>query len=183
MDDEYLDILGEDGQPLGKTCLKSEAHQKGYFHSTVHVWFYTSNGEVLLQKRGADKQTFPNYWDVSVAGHVGAGEAIEEAALREVKEEIGLEINKTQLTKIDIRKNINLHPNGVKDCEFQHVFLVELNVTFNNLTRQKEEVDDLCLFSIEDFKYHIEHPESDIGIVPSDPSYYYFVIDNILKTF
>ncbi|MBN4070702.1 NUDIX domain-containing protein [Olleya sp. AH-315-F22] len=181
MQEEYLDILDEVGKPTGKTCLKLEAHKRGYFHPTVHVWFYTKKGEILLQKRGSKKQTFPNFWDVSVAGHVLAGEAIEDAALREVKEEIGIEINKSQLTKIDVRKNVNLHPNGVKDCEFQHVFLVELNLPFGKLKMQKEEVDDLRLFLIKEIQFHLTHPESSINLVPINPSYYKFVIEAIIK--
>jgi isopentenyl-diphosphate Delta-isomerase len=181
MEEEYLDILDELGKPTGKTCLKSEAHKKGYFHPTVHVWFYTKEREVLLQKRGANKQTFPNYWDVSVAGHVSAEETIEDAVLREVKEEIGIEISKSQLVKIDVRKNISLHPNGVKDCEYQHVFLIELNVPFSKLNMQKEEVDDLRLFSIKEIQFHLTHPESEINLVPSDTLYYNYIIDTINK--
>jgi len=183
MDDEYLDILDEHGQPVGKSCLKSVAHQKGYFHPTVHVWFYTKQGAVLLQKRGANKQTFPNFWDVSVAGHVGAGESIETAALREVKEEIGLEIHVEDLTKIDVRKNVNLHPNGIKDCEFQHVFLIELKASLDDMCMQVDEVDSLRLFSFKEFKSLIKRTDSHYKIVPSDPYYYNFVLDNILKTF
>jgi isopentenyl-diphosphate Delta-isomerase len=181
MQEEYLDILDKLGNTTGKTCLKSQAHKRGYFHPTVHVWFYTKKSEILLQKRGSEKQTFPNLWDVSVAGHVSAGETIEDAALREVKEEISIEISKSQLVKIDVRKNVNLHPNGVKDCEFQHVFLVELNVPFGKLKMQTEEVDDLRLFLIKELQFHLTHPESDINIVPSDVSYYEFVIEAILK--
>ncbi|MEX0360286.1 MAG: hydrolase, partial [Allomuricauda sp.] len=49
--DELVDILDENGNLTGRTCLKSEAHLKGYFHPTVHVWFYTADGKVLFQKR------------------------------------------------------------------------------------------------------------------------------------
>lgn len=181
MEEEYLDILDELGKPTGKICLKSEAHKKGYFHPTVHIWFYTENGQVLFQKRGINKETFPNYWDVSVAGHIIAGETVVEAALREVEEEIGLTIKTSQLHKIDIWKSINIHPNGIKDCEFQNVFLCKLEVTLDELKKQDEEVDGLCLLSLEKFKYFTKHRKEDFKLVPADYSYYKFVIDNIIK--
>ncbi|MEP3384912.1 MAG: NUDIX domain-containing protein, partial [Flavobacteriaceae bacterium] len=98
--DELIDILDENGNHVGKTCLKSEAHLKGLFHPTVHIWFYTKDGGILFQKRGKDKKTFPLLWDVSVAGHIGAGEPIIEAAIREVEEEIGLKVLASDLDKI-----------------------------------------------------------------------------------
>ncbi|VAV82464.1 Putative Nudix hydrolase YfcD [hydrothermal vent metagenome] len=177
--DEYLDILTKDGQPTGKTALKSEAHKKGLFHATVHIWFYTATGDVLFQKRSATKETFPNYWDVSVAGHVLAGETIEDAALREVKEEIGIAILKTELVKIDVRKNINYHPNGIIDCEFQNVFLCKLDIDLHALNKQDEEVDALCLRSLEEFKYFTANRNEAFKLVPADYSYYTFVIDSI----
>ncbi|MEX0314176.1 MAG: hydrolase, partial [Allomuricauda sp.] len=70
--DELVDILDDNGNPTGRTCLKSEAHRKGLFHPTIHVWFYTSEGQILFQKRADNKDTFPSLWDVSVAGHIGA---------------------------------------------------------------------------------------------------------------
>ena len=181
MEVEYLDILDELGNPLGKTALKSEVHQKGYFHATVHIWFYTETGKVLFQKRGANKETFPNYWDVSVAGHVMAGETIINAAIREVDEEIGVTIKVPQLHKIDIRKSINIHPNGITDCEFQNVFLCKLSCSLNHLTKQDEEVDELCLLSLEKFKYYTVQREEDFKLVPADYSYYTFVIDKIIN--
>ena len=179
--DEYLDILDELGNPIGNTALKSEVHQKGYFHATVHIWFYTETGKVLFQKRGDTKETFPNYWDVSVAGHVMAEETIINAAIREVDEEIGLTIKAPQLNKIDIRKSINMHPNGIKDCEFQNVFLCKLDIALDKLNKQDEEVDDLCLLSLDKFKYFIINRNKDFKLVPADYSYYTFVIDNIIN--
>ena len=113
--DEYLDIWDADGQPTGKKCLKDEAHQKGWFHTTVHIWFYTNTPSLLLQKRSLNKQTFPGLWDVSVAGHVIAGESIIDGALREIKEEIGLDIKEIDLILLEVRKNTNRFDNGIID--------------------------------------------------------------------
>ena len=78
--DELIDLLDENGKPTGKTALKSKAHQMGLFHATVHVWCYSRTGNVLLQQRAANKQANPLKWDVSVAGHIGAGESPELGA-------------------------------------------------------------------------------------------------------
>lgn len=179
--EEYIDIWDEFGQPTGKNCPKHEAHQKGWFHPTVHVWFYTSDGNILMQQRGSNKETFPSLWDVSVAGHVHAGETIEDAVLREVEEEIGLTITKTDFTLLDVRKNINIHPNGIKDCEFQHVFLIELKSPVEDLVIQEEEVDDIRLFNIEELQLCIEKVHPNFTIVPSDMNYYRFIIQQVLN--
>ena len=75
--DKIIDILTVTGKHTGKTCLKSEAHQKGLYHQTMHVWFYTEDRKILLQKRALVKKVFPNHWDVSFAGHIGAGKKNE----------------------------------------------------------------------------------------------------------
>ena len=107
--DELVDILDESGNRTGNSIMKSEAHRKGLFHPTVHVWFYTADGKILLQQRGRAKKSFPLLWDVSVAGHVGAGEDIETSALREIKEEIGLDVSKGDLEKIGIFRSVQKH--------------------------------------------------------------------------
>ena len=179
--DEYLDIWNTDGQPTGKKCLKDEAHQKGWFHPTVHIWFYTNTPSLLLQKRGLSKQTYPGFWDVSVAGHVSAGETILEGALREVKEEIGLDIKQTDLRLLDVRKNTNRFENGIIDCEFQHVFLAKLDTDVSNIKIQEAEVDAVRLFSFEELQQCILKKQPDFTIVPADMSYYQFVMDSVLK--
>jgi len=91
--DEYIDIVDNLGELTGKSALKSEAHKNGWYHNTVHIWFYTKRGDILLQQRSHKKKICPLLWDVSVAGHIDAGETIALAAVRETREEIGLEIN------------------------------------------------------------------------------------------
>ena len=179
--EEFLDVWDQNGTPTGRVCKKDEAHQKGLFHPTVHVWFYTLTPTLLFQKRGANKQTFPNLWDVSVAGHVSAGESIIEGALREIKEEIGLTLNATDLHRIDVRKNVNKFSNGITDCEFQHVFLSELKTAVKDLVIQKEEVDDVRLFSFEEMEICMQQKHSEFKIVPADMSYYKFVMDKVLN--
>lgn len=146
--DELIDILDEQGNYTGKSCLKSEAHAKGYFHATVHIWLYTRDEKILLQKRSPNKKVFPNLWDISVAGHIASGEGTLEAAVREVYEEIGLALEKEQLTKIGIRKHQVTHPNGIQDNEIHHVFIALLTEPLDKLKIQEEEVAGLQLFDL-----------------------------------
>lgn len=143
--DEEIDILDERGNPTGKSCLKSVAHQNGWCHNTVHIWLYTADGKVLLQQRGRLKKSFPLLWDVSVAGHVGVGEDIESAALREIREEVGYTLEAGKLEKIGIFKEIHRHRPDFVDCEFHHTYIAPLEVPFNSLTMEEREVEQLAL--------------------------------------
>ena len=170
--DELVDILDESGNPTGKTIMKSEAHSKGFFHPTVHIWFYTVTGKILIQQRAKDKDTHPLLWDVSVAGHVGAGEDIVPSAVREVQEEIGLNIENNDLKKIGVFKSVHQHGATLTDCEFHHAFLCELKVPLHALKKQDSEVEALALIPL------IQLAEETIGLtqpfkyVPHDSKYY-----------
>src|SRR5690606_35841177 len=131
--DEYIDILDDQGNYTGEVVLKSEAHSKGLFHPTVHIWFYTVNSELLLQKRMVTKKTFPGLWDVSVAGHIGTGEDIHDSAMREVHEELGLNLKKKELIKTGVHKSVQRHSESLIYCEFHHIFISELKTSLKDL--------------------------------------------------
>ena len=180
--DEWIDILDAKGNFTGETALKSEAHKHGWFHNTVHIWFYTSPGKVLLQQRGKYKATHPLLWDVSVAGHVGAGEEIEVAALREVKEEIGLTISKSDLQKLGIFKSIQKHHGELIDCEFHHTFLSPLHVPLNKLQKQDSEIEDLQLVPLLQFAEETWGLANQRKYVPHKVEYYAAIIQAIKKS-
>ncbi|WP_337251707.1 NUDIX hydrolase [Maribacter halichondriae] len=135
--DELVDILDAEGNYTGKTVMKSEAHRKGLFHPTIHVWFYTKTAKVLIQLRAKNKDTHPLLWDVSVAGHIAAGETIETSAVREIQEEIGLDISPEDLNKIGVFKSVQEHSDTLVDCEFHHTYLCELKVPLKVLKDRK----------------------------------------------
>lgn len=175
--DERIDILDSKGRPTGKTAMKSEAHRKGLFHPTVHIWFFTTDGRILLQQRGSTKSTFPLLWDVSVAGHIGAGEEITLAAIREVQEEIGLDIKAGDLEKIGFFKAFHRHSETLIDREFHHSFLCELKVPLTQLKKQESEVEALQLVPLDEFAK--EHGSADY--VPNPTDYYAKVVAEIQK--
>lgn len=91
--EEMLDLVNEQGEPIGQAVPRSEAHRLGLRHRTSHVWLVRrKNGmlEVLLQKRSDEKDSFPGCYDISSAGHIPAGQGFVDSALRELKEELGV---------------------------------------------------------------------------------------------
>ncbi|MFT6192386.1 MAG: isopentenyldiphosphate isomerase [Polaribacter sp.] len=176
--DELIDILTPEGEPTGKTALKSEAHKNGWFHATVHIWLFTSDEKILLQKRALTKKVFPGIWDISVAGHIGAGEKIIEGAKREVFEEIGLQLKEKDFTKIGTRIHQVKHKNGIQDNEHHHVFIAELKVPISSLTMQEEEVAGLELWDLTVLK-NTKNLEN--VLLPEFHEYYVSVYDKIIS--
>ena len=176
--DELIDILTPEGKSTGKTALKSEAHKNGWFHATVHIWLFTSDDKILLQKRAMTKKVFPGLWDISVAGHIAAGETILVAAQREVFEEIGLKLQEKDFIKIGTRIHQVKHLNGIIDNEHHHVFIAELKAPLSTLKIQEEEVDDIKLFNLKVLK---DTKNLENVLLPRFHAYYCMVYDKIIE--
>ena len=86
--EEIFDVVNERDEVIDQLA-RAEVHRQGLRHRAVHVLIYNSKGEIFLQKRSALKDTFPERWDSSAAGHLHPGEAYDACALREVHEELG----------------------------------------------------------------------------------------------
>ena len=90
---EMLDIVDENGVPTGQSVPRTTAHAEGLRHRTSHVWIVRrKNGrvQVLLQMRCAAKDSYPGCYDISSAGHIPAGAEFVGSALRELREELGV---------------------------------------------------------------------------------------------
>ena len=182
MNEEIIDILTKDGKRTGKTALKSEIHSKGHYHNTAHIWFYTKDGKILLSQRAASKLIYPLLWDVSVAGHVDAGETVEQAAIRETKEEISLDISEKDLQKVGVFECFQSYPNGIVDNEFHHTFIAELKVPIKNLKPQPGEVEAFQLVTINTFKSLLINSDTLPYFVASNRDYYKKVLKEITMT-
>lgn len=102
MPDEILDLIAADGSPLGRTKSKRDVHRDGDLHRSVHLWIVTPSNEILVQRRALTKETHPGLWDISVAGHISAGEDPRTAATREAAEEIGIHVDAREIHDLGI---------------------------------------------------------------------------------
>jgi isopentenyldiphosphate isomerase len=175
--DERIDILDRWGQLTGKTCLKSEAHKRGLWHPCVHIWIYNAQNEVLLQQRVKTKEAFPGYWDVSVAGHIETGEGSRIAGLRELSEELGIDVKPDQLEKIGSFSSEFVHKHNFIDREFHDVYLCKLNRMNSEFSLQKEEVSDIKWISVQDLDRIGDFDAA--GMVPYPKTYFDLILSSI----
>src|SRR5262245_27842217 len=89
MSEEFFDVVDAEDRVIGRESRK-EVHRRGLLHRAVHVLVFNSRGQVFLQKRSLNKDTFPGAWDSSASGHLCSGEEYDVCAVRELREEIGL---------------------------------------------------------------------------------------------
>jgi isopentenyldiphosphate isomerase len=119
--DEAFDLLDGDGRPTGRQAGRAEVHARGLWHRALHLWVMHDDGSVLLQRRAATKDLSGGRIDVSVAGHVRAGETFVEA-LRESEEEIGLPRTPADVTFLITLRSERHYDDGRIDREFQDVY-------------------------------------------------------------
>jgi isopentenyl-diphosphate Delta-isomerase len=98
MSEEIFDIVNERDEVVGQNTRR-EVHARGLWHRAVHVLVFNARGEVFLQKRSMRKDIAAGKWDSSASGHLDSGEDYDACAVREVREEIGLDLEQKNLTQ------------------------------------------------------------------------------------
>lgn len=146
MADELVDVYDKDENSLSVQMKKSEVHEKRLWHRAALVWIFNSKGEILLQHRGDEVEMLPGCWDISCSGHLRAGETPEDAACREVFEELGITADKNSLKLIEHHKHIMVQKDkaGAKK-NFYHindVFILNIGNAQSKFCLQKEEVQN-----------------------------------------
>ena len=106
----------------------------------------------MLQKRSASKKSHPNCWDISGAGHIRAGESVTEGAIRELKEELGVEATKKDLNYIATIKSTK----NPKNMEFQYVYLLKCNKQVEEYIFEDEEVSEVKYVYYEELEKMVE---------------------------
>lgn len=129
--EERFDIVDRTtGEPTGETRPRSEVHAQGLYHRAVHIWLLSPHtGELLLQRRATHKDSWPNRWDISCAGHLSAGDTSIDAAVRELEEELGLRFPASRLlfqfTHLEELTSVQNGKTFINN-EFNNVYLIVL---------------------------------------------------------
>jgi isopentenyldiphosphate isomerase len=140
---EFLDIITTDDIVIGRET-RAIVHQRGDWHRGVHVFLFTSDGRMLVQKRSADRVSFPSALDCSVSEHVVAGESYFDAAIRGMKEEMGVE-------GIPIKRLAKFRMNyGVNDNEVSELY--EGVVDSAQVTFDPVEVESIHYYSLDELR-------------------------------
>ena len=114
--DEYMNFI--------KAEEIDTVHSLGLWHKTVHCWLYDDNGKIYFQIRKSSQKLY-----TTVSGHVKAGETIKQAFAREVREELGVNINLEDAELIEINAwRMDKIKNGKPfiDRAFAHVYLSKI---------------------------------------------------------
>jgi len=158
---ELIDVLTCDGAFTGRVKPKDEVHRDGDWHRAVNLWIVTPDDRVLLQRRADRKESWPGLWDVSVAGHVNAGESAVGAAVREAFEELGLRAE--GLGHIgSLRYQVVLNGGAYIENELHEVFLLRRELDLASLILDANEVAEVALVRPEELERYgvVPHPES-----------------------
>ncbi len=148
---EILEIVDEKGKLTKEILEKELAHDKNLLHNEIVVLIVNDRKEILLQKRSPKKRFKPNKWGLC-AGHVDAYETLDEAALREMHEEVGLIVEQEDLHPF-YRREINKKS---INSNIQYYYYVKTNLKEEDFTIQKEEVSEVKWVALENIKKWLE---------------------------
>lgn len=151
--EEFVVLVNPQDEVLG-LMEKQQAHVNGLLHRAFSVFLFNQNGEMLLQKRAAEKYHSPHQWTNAVCSHPRIEETYLEAAKRRLNEELGIEAELSEKFNFIYKADVG---GGLWEHELDHVFTGTYHSEFN---LNKDEVAEVRYISLENLDKEIsEHPE------------------------
>ena len=135
---EYLDIYDENKNYLGKE-ERNVVHREALWHNTIHCWLYDKEGNIYFQIRKEEEKLY-----TTASGHILSGETIKEGFGREIKEEIGIDIDYNKALFVNVYKFIMDKKKNdgsiFRDRAFSNVYVCEFNGKIEDFNFDKNEV-------------------------------------------
>ncbi|MBU0513276.1 MAG: NUDIX domain-containing protein [Proteobacteria bacterium] len=150
---ETLEVVDESDRVIG-LAPRAEIHRRRLRHRSAHVFVFDPAGRLFLQFRSPAKDQYPEHWDSSAAGHVDPGESYLGCARRELKEELGLEAELTEVLRVPAQPRTG----------FEHTVLFGA-VTADEPRPNPDEITDGRFFEIGEAREMIDDPA-----VPTAPA-------------
>ncbi|MFO0703764.1 MAG: NUDIX domain-containing protein [Patescibacteria group bacterium] len=151
--EELLLVVDENNNPI-KPLPRKQVHSEGHWHRTAHIFIVDGKENILCQQRSMKKDQNPGKWEPFFGGHLLSNHTYFENAIIELREELGINADKKNLTEYLIHKN---H----KSKEFTQVFVYTWIGKIEDLVIEKDEVEKILLLPISEvIKHYI--PNNDI---------------------
>ena len=131
---ELWDIYDCNREKTGETMKRGSRSQKNKRHLVVNICIFNSENKMLIQKRNDDKEVWPSLWQVTASGSAIAGETSQQAAQRELLEEVGVDYD---------FKNIVPKVSMASPTSFRDFYIIHKDVDMNELKLQEEEVSQV----------------------------------------
>lgn len=124
-----------------------------------------NNNEILLQKRSPNKKDKPNLWEICF-GHISSGETPESSILREVKEEIDLDINEKDLIPLGVEHTEEYYENTNRFHKaFSYIYLIKTNKNIEEFKLQDEEVSDVKYIPLKELTERIKAKDESLAFL------------------
>ena len=161
---EFIDIFDPNLVQIG-TEERDKAHFDAQWHKTFHCWVISGKegGRILFQSRSSSVD-FPHCLDISAAGHVLAGETLDDG-IREAQEELGINIDMSDLFTLGYRVEVQDLSNGKKNREYQSVYIAKVDLPLEEYNPQIEEISGLYWLRLTDALNLFSGNQDGAGIV------------------
>lgn len=150
---EMLEVIDENDNVIGLES-RAKIHQNGLLHREIHIWFLTPKSEIIFQHRAKDKDTYPDKLDATVGGHVEPKMSYEETAVKECKEETGINIDLNKLVFIKkMRKKSFDEATGLTNNTIRSQYAYLYEGSLKDLQIEDEKSQGFITWKIDDLSH------------------------------
>ena len=146
--DEFFYVVDEDDNVIGKASREDCHSNRKLIHRSVYVFVLNNKGEIFIQKRSMKKDLYPGFYTASATGHVDYGENYDEAAERELREELGIEAPLRRLGRVKSFSETEREISMIYVCRYDGP------IRFN-----RKEISEGFYMSMEDIKRSLKTEE------------------------
>lgn len=171
---ELLDVVDTNGNKTGKVLDRDMIHKNNILHYEVFCMILNDKKEVLLQKRSPNKKHNPNIYGIT-AGHVSLDETFKEAMMRELKEELSLDVVENDLKEY-APKRVKIRE---KNSNVSFYYYIICNKKAEDFIIQKDELSEVRWFKVEEIVDMIKNCDS--RVVWKEDAIPFFEIVNTME--